>query len=839
MTHSLFTQLNLYRVTGILGVLLVGYREVVLSAEYPLAAHWFAGLYAVIVLSALATILASFRWVDPIRNFGAAYLSLSLFNAIFHGLWLQLSGLAEAAVTSSLLTVMFVALVLAERRLIVAWVLGSAVIYGGFALTAPAPVTPVAYVISLFLIFGCSTGAIKAYMLFLQSEQAQSKGIVSAVFEQSSDALLLLSEDGAVVRRANPAAHRMFAGLLDPVQGAAQWQQIKGALETASAGGYAGLIDAVRAGGSWRDRIKLGGAPPLTDPAAVRPLWGDASLVRLAAGEGNSLLLQINDISPLIAHQEELIAANEETRAAMAVQGRFLANMSHEIRTPMNGVIGMTSLLYNTRLDAEQLSYVEIIRSSGEGLLNIINEILDFSKLEAGRVELEQQAFFLEQCVVDSINTVLPMASEKGLELVLDLRSEDCREVSGDVQRLRQVIVNLLSNAVKFTEHGEVLVRVRTSAQGAAEGVSRLDLSIAVEDTGIGIPANKLDALFNAFEQADSSMNRRFGGTGLGLSITRSLIEVMGGKIAVSSTPGSGSQFSFRLPLDDLGRSPELRALEQRARPQLAGQRVVLVADNDSLRRTLAAQLEGLGLSTRSYGTGTELLASAGTLDWELLITDLALPDMDSAALTGALQDRGEVLPPVLLLSSLDTTEADRQRFAATLCKPIRPAELVTGLLLALGYDDAHAAVAQVGFETNLDTLANFAGRTVLIAEDNVVNQKVARQMLSKFGVRSDIVSNGREVIQQQTQGNYALIFMDMQMPEVDGLEATHLLRAMDYQRPPYIIAMTANAHASDQEACLSAGMNDFIAKPVRLEELRAALERASLAGVFEDPGLI
>ncbi len=649
----------------------------------------------------------------------------------------------------------------------------------------------------------------------LQSDRARK--LAEAVFEQSADALVYGDVANSDTRAANQRAKDML--------GTNDLGEISRLLKKAFLDANADddpreLITRVLAKPGWNQDLTF-------HSADGREFYGNLAMIKLDGVDADTTMIRVSDLTLLHERQQQLQLAKEEAEAAIEIRSRFLANMSHEIRTPMNGVIGMTSLLLNTRLNDEQSSYVETIRSSGESLLTIINEILDFSKIEAGQIELEKQTFDLEQCCADALDIISPLAAKQNIEVILDLQPAHSRLVRADVQRLRQVLVNLLSNAVKFTESGEVCLHVDVledvEATNGPHGRSST-INFAISDTGIGIPAAKINKLFDAFTQADASTTRRYGGTGLGLSISRSLVDLMGGRIEVSSIEGQGSTFAFTI------RAECLPAEQRLDLPLLEGNYIVAVDDNRTNRDVLAGLLHSLGVETSIYASGAELLdAQAGESQLpDIVITDMAMPEMDGAELTQRIHNEISSDVPIILLTSLDRGDVDWNVFASVLRKPVRPSDLFFAIATALSGQKKEP----VSQPKSRSAPRGLVGQSVLVAEDNVVNQTVARSMLKKLGVHADTAANGREAIEMMTQRDYALIFMDVQMPEIDGLEATRLIRLEEANPAPYIIAMTANVRPEDRADCLDAGMNDFVGKPIRLEDVALALERAAEAGI-------
>ncbi len=531
------------------------------------------------------------------------------------------------------------------------------------------------------------------------------------------------------------------------------------------------------------------------------------------------------------AKAAELAGANVQLLQANAAKSSFLSAMSHEIRTPMNAVIGMTSLLLNTELSKEQKDFAETIRASGDHLLTVINEILDFSKIEAGRMTLEHSLFDLQQCVEDAIDLVSVTAAEKELELAFYLEAGCEGSYFGDVGRLRQILINLLSNAVKFTHRGEVVLNV--SATAAADGVRELHFS--VRDTGIGIPADRLSGLFQPFTQVDASTTRKYGGTGLGLAISLKLAELMGGRASAKSEPGQGSTFHFTIRVQ-AGTTEAAAPQAASPLPLLGGKRMLVVDDNPTNLRIVEAYAKSWDMSTASESlpSGALRRLRAGER-FDVAVIDFHMPEMDGLELAGEIRrtSTGATLPLVLFSSmTIGRQELSLRdpRFTVLITKPVKPAALEAAVAEALRAAAAPAR-APTSERRNLPldgTLATRHALRILLVEDNLANQKVATLLLRKLGYTTDIAANGLEALAAVERQTYDVVLMDVQMPEMDGLEATRQIVARwpDEDDRPRLVGMTANATDGDRRDCIKAGMDDYLSKPVTVPELVAALQR-------------
>jgi signal transduction histidine kinase/HPt (histidine-containing phosphotransfer) domain-containing protein len=526
----------------------------------------------------------------------------------------------------------------------------------------------------------------------------------------------------------------------------------------------------------------------------------------------------------LIEKNKELEGLNQKLADLTRAKSEFLANMSHEIRTPMNGVVGMTTLLLETQLSLEQREFVENIRFSGEAMLTIINEILDFSKIESGKIELENHAFDIRDCVHEAIELVGVKAAEKEIDLYASWEGPVPRVLKGDATRLRQILVNLAGNAVKFTSKGEVQVHV--SAEPIEKnGDGSICLHFSVTDTGIGIPCDKMDRLFKSFSQVDGTITRTYGGTGLGLVISKRLVELMGGRIWAESTSGSGSTFHFTVQLSV---EPD-GASVQEALPKFAGRKILVLEDHPKIRADLAAGMCELGLHPTVAKNGTDALELGAKETYDIALIDLQLPDEKSAEIAAKLREqprnRGTTVIFMTMTRSRRVEQVGAIRNALLVHKPVSLGALARTIQSALRPSTARTAMAEAGHAEA--SLAERLPLQVLVADDNLINQRVAVGFLRRLGYRSEVAGNGLEVLAALRRQKFDMVLLDIRMPEMDGFETMQQIqKEYPADKRPIVIAMTGNALIGDRERCLQSGMHDYLAKPVHLEKLAQVIEK-------------
>jgi PAS domain S-box-containing protein len=669
-----------------------------------------------------------------------------------------------------------------------------------------------------------------------QAEQAvrASEARKGVILETALDAIVSIDQQSRIIEF-NPAAEKMFGYKREEVLGQDMAKLlIPASLREQHYGGVAQYLQTGK-GPLIGKRVEVTATRADGTEFPVDLALADIPLAGPPVFTG-----YIRDITERKQAMEAIEQARAAAEAANQAKSAFLAMMSHEIRTPLNAIIGMTGLLLDTSLSAEQRDYAETARTGSDALVTIINDILDFSKIEAGKLELEHQPFDLRECVESALDLLGPRASEKGLDLAYQLDDRVPAAVYGDVTRLRQVLVNLLSNAVKFTEKGEVVISVEARSTDAVatlpeQGSDELafyDLHFAVRDTGIGISEEGKARLFRSFSQVDASTTRRYGGTGLGLAISKRLAELMGGTMWVESQPGIGSTFHFTLLAE--AAPARLRPYLESGQPHLIGKRILIVDDNATNRSVLTLQTQSWGMLPSACTSGQEALAQVqADVAFDVAILDMQMPDMDGLMLGEQIRryQNAQALP-LVMLTSLGRRDIETQgvEFVAFLHKPIKPSQLYN-VLVSLFAEAEQARPVLKPTEATGGRFDALLGRRlplrILLAEDNTVNQKLALRLLERMGYRADVVANGLEVLEALQRQRYDVILMDVQMPDMDGLEASRAIHERwPTEQRPRVVAMTANAMQGDREECLAAGMDDYLTKPIQIKVLQEALER-------------
>jgi PAS domain S-box-containing protein len=664
---------------------------------------------------------------------------------------------------------------------------------------------------------------------------------------QNANVAVISTDSAGIIRSFNPTAERWLGwradeliglktlvGFHEPSEIEDYARELSAALGLKIKPGFDVFVEKVRANLSTVDEREWS---YVRKDGSRFPVWLSVTALRNKRGHITGYFGVASNISDRKKADQALRDAATAAQESVRLKSEFLANMSHEIRTPLNAIIGMTGLLLDTELTTDQRSFTETVRTSSEALLTVINDILDFSKIEAGQLAVETINFDLHEPVEGTLELLAEKAYGQGLELAYLIAENTPTQLCGDPGRLRQILLNLVNNAIKFTEKGEVVVRVSKVAETGRVATLRF----TVTDTGIGIPQEAQAKLFQPFTQADGSTTRKYGGTGLGLAICKQLVNLMRGEIGVESNPGHGSIFWFTT---QISLQPETAKVVHR-RADIAGSHVLVVDDNATNREIFERQLANWHVKHTSAASGQEALEklrAAGSVPFDAALLDMQMPNMDGLTLARQIHtDPALSHVKMLILSSMGRgippAELADAGVALTLMKPVKQTQLHEALISVLA-DRAHTPVRAK--RPAAPPMVASGKLRILVAEDNVVNQRVALLQLERLGHRADVAANGLEVLSAVESVHYDVIFMDCHMPELDGYEATRQLRTRENERrargekftPLHIVAMTANAMQGDRETCLASGMDDYISKPVRPAELAASLARAPVAAV-------
>lgn len=521
---------------------------------------------------------------------------------------------------------------------------------------------------------------------------------------------------------------------------------------------------------------------------------------------------------------EEITKMKEDLAAAVKAKSEFLSVISHEIRTPMNAVIGMSGLLMDTAMSPEQKEYVETIRSSGDKLLTLINDILDFTEIDSGKLALEYQPFSLRNCISDAIGLISKNALAKSLEVIYYVDPQVPENIFGDITRLRQIIVNLLNNAVKFTNQGDVFLSVVKIDKSKINNVdNEVELEFSIRDTGIGIKDTEAEKIFKEFSQVDSSLTRKFGGAGLGLAICKKLVDMMGGKIWFESKEGSGTTFYFTINVKQT-ENTEIKEYLNSDIPNLKGKNLLIIDENRVLRQIISLQTQTWGMKPKTTPSGYEAIDWLKKYKFEAVLLDLVLNEKYNGEIVKEIRKiKGSEFPIIGLCGKKSDSYKHKELFSAAITKPVNQEELYDVFDLFCAENKTHV----VKTDASEKNLCEKIPLKILIAEDNIINQKIASRILEQMGYIADIAGDGLEVLDCLNRQHYDLVLMDVQMPELDGIQTTgRILEKWLPAERPKIIAMTANATQGDMEKCLYAGMDDFISKPILSDELKSMLEK-------------